>query len=330
MFPAQPILERAFSSTGARTVIALPPEADRVELYNLTNIGTVAAAAGGAEPSLFQRAFAVRGMPDGSGYSYTNTLNTKTMVESILASGGNGFTFLDTSVQTPGSSRAITSVTAANPAVVATGDTSGLVANTSVVRMFNVTNMQQIASLDFTVGTVNAGVDFQLRYMNTTGFVAGGAGSYRIIPFDPIYYPRRRFISGITQAAQAVVTLTVAHGFTAGQRVKILVPSQFGMTQMNGLYATITAVTTGATNTITLDVDSSAFTAFAFPLSAAAAAGVSFPQVVPVGMAATSPYENLLEDATDNQALKGIQLDSAVIGSAGNSMKLIAYTGLKF
>ena len=334
-FPMQPIIKRAFTSTGAATSFALPTDAVKVEIYDLTNIATVAGTAAGAEAALYQKAVGLKGMPAGSGYSWTNTATTKTMVESLLATNADGFTFFDSSDQTPGAARAITAVTAANPAVVSAADTTGLISNTSIVRMINVSGMQQISSVDFTVGTVTAGVSFGLRYLNAAAFAAAGTtGFYRIIPFDPIYYPRARTITAITQATSAVITLSVIHGFTVGQVVKILVPSAFGMTQMNNLYGTITAITTGATNTITVNIDSSAFTAFAFPTSAVAAGGLTFAQVVPVGEAATNtvlqPYANLLDDATRNTSQLGVILGTDVIGSANDSMLLIAYAGLNY
>lgn len=334
-FPMQPIIKRSFTSTGAATTFPLPNNAVKVEVYDLTNIATTAAATAGAEAALYQKAFSINGMPAGSGYSYTNTINTKTMVESLLATNGGGFTFFDSSNQTPGAPRAITAVTAANPAVVSAANTTGLITNTSVVRMINVAGMQQISSMDFTVGTVTAGVSFGLRYLNASAFAAPGTtGFYRIIPFNPIYYPRRRFITGITQATSAVITLSVVHEYTVGQLVRINVPAAFGMSEINGLTGTITAITTGATNTITVDIDSSSFTAFAFPTSATAAGGVTFPQVVPVGEAATNtvlqPFANLLDDATRNTSELGVILDTNVVGTAGDSMLLIAYAGLDF
>jgi hypothetical protein len=330
-FPMQPILTRNFISTGAATTIALPNNAIKVELFDLTNITTVAGQTAGAETALYQKSFAIQGMPAGSGYSYTNTATTKTMVESLLATNGNGYTFLNTSLQTPGPAVATTAETAANPSVVSTASTAGLIAGTSIVRMINVTAMQQISSVDFTVGTIVANTSFGLKYLDASGFGAAGTnGFYRIIPNDPAFYPARRFITKITQAVNAVVTMSVTHGFTVGQLVRILVPPEFGMTQMNGQLATITAVTTGATNTITLNINSSGFTAFAFPTSAQAAAGINFAQVVPVGEAATTPFQNLLDDATINTGLIGVQLGTSVVGALGDNMQLIAYAGLGF
>ena len=83
------------------------------------------------------------------------------------------------------------------------------------------------------------------------------------------------------------------------------------MIEMDELIGNITAIST-ANNTITVDIDSSAFTAFAFPTSAVAGAGVEAPQVIPVGETANDTYANNLDDATDNQAFRGVQIGTTV------------------
>ena len=51
-----------------------------------------------------------------------------------------------------------------------------------------------------------------------------------------------------------------------GMKVSFRIPSIFGMQEMNGLTGTVTAVNTSTTvNSFTVDIDSSAFSAFTFP-----------------------------------------------------------------
>lgn len=324
MYPVQPILKRRYLSSGAASLVSIPSDAVKVELYNLTNI---AAAAG------LQYSVGVAGMPAASAYTFTGVAP---VVQAQITA--NGFSFVDTSIQQPGAAIATTAVSAANPAVVLTANTAGLVAGSSVVRMINVTNMQQISSLEFTVGTIVPNVSFQLKYLNSTGFVAGNNGFYRLIPNDPIFYPRRRSIVAMSQAVNMIVTMSVDHGYTVGQKVRLVVPAAFGMVQADGLLGSIVAIgqadASGLTNTITLDIDSSGFTAFAWPLSAVAGAGVSFPEVTPVGEAATNsilqPWGNLLDDATRNLAVRGVRIGSAVAGALNDNMLLLAYSGLSF
>jgi hypothetical protein len=69
--------------------------------------------------------------------------------------------------------------------------------------------------------------------------------------------PTQKAITGITQAASAVVT-AAAHGLVVGNRVYFR--NVVGMTQINGLYGTVTNV--GGVNTFTVDINSSGFTAY--------------------------------------------------------------------
>jgi hypothetical protein len=92
-------------------------------------------------------------------------------------------------------------------------------------------------------------------------------------------------------------------------------PTGWGMPQINGLLGTITAIGTaigGCTNTISLDIDSTAFTAFAFPTSAVAAIGTGAPEIVPVGQAAVVPFQNLLDGATRNVSSAGVIVGTGV------------------
>lgn len=305
--PLHAQISGSFVSDGFARSIPLQSGYQEFELINITDIGSVAAA------TPVMKAKGTSLMLAGSAYVSTKTAGASTLAleNTILV---NGFTFVnDSASMLPGPLVATTAVSQANPAVVLTATTAGLIADNTVVRMINVANMQQISSIDFTIGSIAAGVSFDLKYLDSTAFALPGAGGfYRIIPFQPAYYPRRRFITGITQALNAVVTMSVTHGYTVGQQVRIVVPAAFGMTEMNGQLATIVAITTGATNTITLNIDSTGFTAFAFPATGVASAGVSFPLVVPVGEAATVPFQNLLDDATVNQDFRGIILGSAV------------------
>lgn len=88
-----------------------------------------------------------------------------------------------------------------------------------------------------------------------------------------IYYPgysqvtvtpnlRTKTIDSITQANPMVVTTTENHGYVAGMMVTFLIPSQFGMVQLNGKNAQVLSVTN---NDLTINLDSSNYTPFAYP-----------------------------------------------------------------
>ena len=244
---------------------------------------------------------------------------------------GLGFFPIDTSLNVPGASVVLTAISAAAIPVVSTGNTSGL-ANGDIVRLYNVTNGVQLNSIDFTIGGLIANTSFTLAYMSQ--IVAANAGTFRRIPYNPIFYPRNRYIVSISQAVEAVVVLTVTHGYKVGQVVSFVVPSvggsaaSYGMTEINGLQGTILDIDT-ATNSITVDIDTTSFTAFAFPTTAQAAAGFTQAQVVPVGMNTAEGLDSgvdILSDATLNTGLIGITLVGGANSPAGDANDVIYWT----
>jgi hypothetical protein len=241
--------------------------------------------------------------------------------------GTHGFTYIDSSINNPGAGVAITAISGANPPVVDTGSTAGL-SNGSIVRIINVIGAEQISGMDFTIGGLIANTSFTLANMPAIAAAAapGANAVWRKIPYYPYFYPSRRYITAITQAAQAVVTVSVNHQYVVGQLVRFSVPAAFGMVQMDQLVGEITAVTAG---TFTVNIDSSAFTAFAFPLNAA----VPFSQavVVPLGEGTDSSIANpnLLDDATVNQAFTGMLLSGGNLDPAGNNNDLIYWQAMK-
>lgn len=306
--PLHAILTGSFTSDGATKNLTLPSGYDDFEMVNITDLGSSAANTN------VMKARATSLMPSGYGLYNPKTSGAATIALEAMTTSG-GFTFIsDSASRTIGGSVSLngTEINRASPAVASSGTTTGLVDSVSVVRLYNTTGMLQVSGMDFTVGTIVASTSFQLKYLDNSGFAADAtSGSYRIINSDPRFYPRNRYITAITAASSAVITLSVTHGYTVGQVVRVVVPDAFGMTQINGQLGTITAINT-TTNTITVNIDSSGYTAFAFPTSATAAAGVTFAQVVPVGEAASGTYANLLDDATDNISFTGLSIGATV------------------
>jgi hypothetical protein len=317
-----------FTSTGANKILNIRSDVDWINVYNYTAAAQAAADLG------FQYYFQ-RGMAQGRGIIYAKlgaVANDPITVGEIGAT--LGFYLIDTSVNVPGASVALTSVSAGATPVVATGNTAGL-ADGDIVRLYNVTGGLQLNGLDFTIDTIIANTSFELAYM--AQIVLTGAGTFRKIPYNPIYYPRARYISSITQAAQAVVKLTVTHGYKVGQVVRFIVPSvagsavSYGMTEINNLQGTILAIDL-VNNTITVDIDSSGFTAFAFPTTALAASGFTPAQVVPIGQNTAESLDagvDILTDATVNEALVGIQLIAGAFSPAGQANDVIYWVAGK-
>lgn len=316
------IQQGSFTSTGANVTIALRSDVDWMQVYNYTQM------ANGTGSGQVIWSYWQRGMAAGTGLANTKTMTTLATVGDAYASGG--FTLIDTSVQSPGPLNAtITAVSNASIPVVTNSGTNGLVAG-NVVRLINVAGAHQLDGYDFTVGyNTLSTTTFSLDYM--AQIVAGTTGSWRLIPYNPIFYPARRRITKISKAAQAVITLSVTHGYQVGQAVRILVPAAFGMVEMNNLLGNIVAVNTTTTsgNTITVDIDSTGFTTFAFPLTAA----VPFTpaEVVPVGedtALALADNVNILTDSTINTAYIGMILAGGG-GPAGAASDVIYWVAGK-
>ena len=256
-----------------------------------------------------------RGMDNGGGLVQYHPAADQTLaIDEIVA--GDGFHIFNSSETDALAEVAIAGVTNAADPVIATGDTTGM-GDGTIVRLANVVGAPSLGGWDFQIDTIVAGVSFHMAYaMANTAGAAGAAGTYRIVPFDPIYYPRFRYIINITAAANAVIHTSVDHGYTVGQKVRVNLPdAEFGMTQINGMIATITAVTA---NTITTDIDSTAFTAFAFALPAVVPFTV--PTVVPLGIdtgTALAGGLDILADATRNTAYIGVRLVNGVLSPGG-------------
>lgn len=316
----------SFTSTGNNVTLAIRSDVDWIQVYNYTQF------AAGTGSGQVVWSYWQRGMAAGTGLAYTKTATTLAAIPAALASGG--FTLIDSSVTAPGPLNAtITAISNASIPVATNSSTIaslGLVAG-NVVRLINVVGGQQLGGYDFTIGYNTLGTyTFSLDYM--AQIVTTTTGSWRLIPYNPLFYPSRRRITKITKASSAVITLSVTHGYTVGQAVRITVPAAFGMVEMNNLVGNITAINTNTSsgNTITVDIDSTSFTTFAFPLTAA---GPFTPaEVVPVGedtALANSLAVNVLGDSTINTGYIGIILGGGAASPAGASSDVIYWVAGK-
>ena len=295
----------SFTSDGNDVTLSFPQGAQWIRVYNLTQLAAAQVAALGVEY------YWQDDMVNDSQIAYLKS-NAANAANLMVYSTAGGFRYQNTTNLLPGVTNAtITGIDNANPPVV-TAAAHGLV-DGDIVRILNVTGAQQLGGLDFTVN-VTAANTFELLFMAqivATGAVVGGTWSK--VNNRSYFYPSRRYITAISQAAQAVITLSVTPGYVAGQLVRLVVPDAYGMTEADGILATILSVD-AANGQITVDVDSTAFTAFAFPVSA----DVPFSpaMVVPVGEDTASAITlgaDILSDATVNQG----SYDLVLKGGAG-------------
>jgi hypothetical protein len=298
------IQQGSFVSTGNNTTLQIRSGVDWIRTYNNTQI--IANAVNTGYEFYWQLGMA-------PGFSLVWMSNAGGTAVNLVAVNAGGFTLVDSSMNQPGPKIATTAITnAANP-VVSTGNTAGLSAG-SIVRLSGTAAVPNIMGPDFLIDTIVNNTSFRISnaLANAPGAV-GGAGFYQVIPYDPIYYPTKRYIVNITQAVNGVVTTSVPHGYTVGQTVRLYVPTVFGMTQANNLLVNITAVTP---STFTTNINTTAFSAFVYPgpLTVPFTPAI----VVPVGEE-TDQFSNpnLLDDATLNTAYIGVLLGGGIDGPAG-------------
>jgi hypothetical protein len=305
------IQQGRFTSTGAKVDLQIRSDVDWMEVINETQWATQQTPGRGVK---FEWQ---RGMTAGHAFEYTKADGADTLQAEKVTSGG--FTLIDSSNTTPEAQKTGTTITKAGPAVCTV--TSHGYSTGDVVRIYNTDNMAQLDGLEFSITSTGANT-FTLTNMNTNtaNFTASTSFNCRRIPFSPIFAPRNRIITRISQASSAIVTFAVEHGFVVGDLVTFHVTDDFGMTEIDGLRGEVTAIGTadvdGFTNTITVDIDTSAFTAFAWP--AASASPLTQPQATPFGDTGLSPV-----GATTNVSYIGMRLGAGIDGPAGSSSDVI-------
>lgn len=337
-------------------IIPIPSGVDWMYVYNYTKAG-----ANGLNSVYFQgtaNAFAgveyywQRGMAAGTGIVKYKSNAASTLNEDTMVTGG--FTLYDPtgqdlSVQPRlGPSVVFTAITDATRPVVTTASTAGISVG-SVVRLQLLTGDTALANdvtgIDFVVGAVTLNTNFTLLFAgNALANVPGlttGTGHWRLVNFDDYFYPRKRVITSISQAVNAQVCTAIAHGLTPGQEVRFAIPAVSGMVELDsstGTLVSATIVTVVDLYCFTIDIDTTAYTAFSYPTVAQQPS--SFPVVAPVGedtgFALTSPtiqvpgvvsstvgqqifntQTGILADATVNTAFLGM-----ILGAGGNGLAL--------
>ncbi len=329
---------------GNPIIIQIPSGADWLKVYNYTRFGTAGTTTayfqGTANAAVGAEFYWQRGMARGTGLvTYRNATTTPAIAFDTMLTGG--FTLYDPSGQDAlalpllGNAVATTASTNATRPVVSTASTAGISVGT-VVRMSN-TAQNDVNGIDMVVGAVTANTSFTLltatNALATAPGAVGGAGFYRIVNYNPLFYPRRRYVVNVTAAATPTVSTSIEHNLCAGQLIRFEIPNLIpvaGMTQLNGQTATVLSVT-DAYNFV-INIDTSAYTAFAWPTIAQQPS--SFPHFNPVGEDTANALVNLNPQVPLNGGLQifntntGILSDSTVntgflgmiLGSGGNGL----------
>lgn len=312
-------LQGAFVANGDAIYIPLRMGIDWMRVYNTTVAAATQTTAVGVEY------YWQLGFPAAAAWEYKKAGSSVAGANLITYNTTGGFTYYDSSLADYGTVNATTTaISTASIPVVTNSGTNGLSAG-QVVRILNQTAAPQFGGYDFTVGiNTLSSTTFSLDFAPQLS-VAGTTGSWMLVNNDPAFYPSHRFITDITQADEAVVTFSVRHAYEVGQIIRFNVSPAFGMSEMNGLEGTIIDVdNSGVDNTVTVDIDSSSFTAFDFPLAA------DYPftpaSATPVGentAVALKANVNILSDATRNISSIGMILAAGTNSPAGSEDDVI-------
>ncbi len=262
-------------------IIPLPSGADYFKIVNLTQMANATATA------------CVAGEWYGGGLTATNDglRWTKSGSNAILidtfrngtGTKTNGFTYI-TGFPFPEAALTGTTITQANGAVATVANTYS---EGDTVVIYNAVGMQQISGMTFTISTVTTG-GFTLLGLDSSGFAAAATAFTvrRVNKFTPVE-PSFLYITKITQATQAVVTVSQANSVYLGQKFEFTVPGSFGMVQINNFYQpqSLPAVVTAIVDAYNfkINVDTTNFTAFAFPASASSPTAALFATIAPAG-----------------------------------------------
>lgn len=329
-------------ATAVAQTIIVPSSLDSLEVWNYTQ-----AASGGATTnavySYWQRPNGSIMMGDGTQGIYYSSNGAAL---SVGASAVGSFVLFNSSTLSYGpannGSTHLTALTAANPAVATVGSTTGLAAG-NVVRFDTMAGALQnlFAGIDFTVGYGTlTGTTFSVDYLNATG-TTSGTGNWRFKAYSPLWYPERRVITNITAANPAVITLSVQHGFTVGQAIRLEFPggsaywgNYAALALDPNAYYTITAVDTATGNghnSITINANTTGYGSF---LTQWLTNGIPYTwaQVVPIGentSQALASNVNILSDATTNIGYLGMTLAAGALEPAGIAADVVFWRALK-
>ncbi len=272
--------------------ISLPFLPNTFQIWNKTQWG--AAPTGSTPIATAEYAIGFKEDAPGTYYAYGAVASSSSAALDATKGTTGGFSFINAGTYQYGPTLTISSITQANPAVVTTSTAHNLVTGNAVL-IYGTTGMLQVSGVVYTV-TVTGADTFTID-VNSNGFAAAAsAGFCKQVLYPDLYTPFGCAITAIGTGTTTTVTTAVNHSFVVGQEVFFVIPqvqgsiTSWGTTQLDTfLYNTQNVipqqayVTAVSANTVTVNVNSTGFTAFAYPTSAQAALGYTYPQILAIG-----------------------------------------------
>jgi hypothetical protein len=329
--------------------IPMTAKPDWVFVKDTTNWGAQSTAANPIYSEWFSSmaagSYLALGQPSATGASVTTYASQGT---------SGGFTFIDQTNPPTFTKVAITAVNGTT-FVVSTSNTAGLNVG-DFVRLINVTGALQISGPNlYQITAITTNTSITLGYAASAASagltVANGTTGYYQKVYPSQFLPNTLPVAYITQANPATVYFFRQNPYTPGELVDFQIPTPYGMTQLSNLTAksgsgpfssnpsgaarVLTVTNSTTVSSITIDVDTTGFTAFQYPTSAAFAGGASpavcFPAgsgVIPLNGSATipaSPPGTNLADAFDNKSQYVMNIGLSAVGVANANMQVFAF-----
>lgn len=326
----------SFTSSGLGVKIPLPSSADYFETTNVTQMGLTGSVCVRGE--WFGPKFGVGASAANDGLRWRKAGSSAILIDKFSTStASGGFTYVtQVPVIEAQSASAITAITAASPAVVTQTNTYS---DGDILQFYSTTGMLQIAGANFQISS-SSGSGYTLIGLRAAGFAAPGTAGYtRRISKMLAVEPQFLYVTEITQATQAVVRTSVdpTQYYVVGMKVHFSIPYSFGMYQMNQLTGTIVAMS-AANYTMTVDIDSSAFTAFAFPASASSPTAQLFATLAPAGASTQfnpvtqvqTGYDFQFQPFRTGQFTPYMYLSGGAASPAGAASDIIDWVAYKF
>jgi hypothetical protein len=305
-------------------IIPLPSGADYFKTINLTQM-SLATPTGVVAGEWFGGGLT----PVNDGLRWTKAGSNVISIDKFSnTTASNGFTYV-TSLPAPQAALTGTTITNTSPAVASVVNTYS---NGDQVVIDNSVGAQMYSGMTFTISSVS-GSGFTLLGLNTPGSAASAFTVRRVNQFAPVE-PSFLFVTAITQAAQAQVTVSQANSVYLGQKLEFTIPGSFGMVQLNNFNQSqakppVVTQIIDAYNFL-INVNTTNYTAFAFPLTSLSPTAQLFATVAPAGQSTQfNPITGVQTGYNFNQIPfhSGVMLPYMYIPSGVNSPGGVAGAG---
>lgn len=326
------ITQGNFTSAGLGVKISIPQSCDYFVATNVTQMGQTQATGRCVRSEWYKNGTNSNDTANlGLRWKKSDGTSAINISSFATSTASAGFVYVPVVPYTEAAVTGGTAITNANPAVVSITNTYS---EGDRIRLYGTTGMLQIAGMDFTISSVS-GSGFTLLGLDASGFAAPATAltARRISEFDAVE-PRYLYITGISKATQAVVTVSCVHNYVVGELIYFSVPQSFGMQEISGLTGKIVAVTD---YTMTVDIDSSAFTTFAFPASTSVPGTQLFATLAPGGQRTQQNYITGVQTGYDfnyppfhtGEFTPYLFLNAGANSPAGSSGDVIVWQALK-